>query len=277
MQYLKPILSSRLSHNRHHPQYFLQRLLLALLLFASLLSSLAISPVYALGGAVFSVARIPAWDNLNVRQNPGITHEVVGQIPANGEGVVALGKHKTIGKTEWVQVSWGPLKGWVNRHYLIPAKTQTNSTINTRNSTTANTSNNDSVFRSSTTTGNAQNNRKSEENSLFTQAQPKKKPKVLECGGTEPFWNIDLSQDEMRVNIRNEKRTLPLIQKTRQSQSILNIASVKARQGNNYVELFLIKSKDCKDGITEINYPYSVKAIINEQHTFNGCCKLLPK
>jgi uncharacterized membrane protein len=277
MQYLKPILSSRLSLNRHHPQYYLQRLLIALLLFASLLSSLAISQAYALGGRVFSVARIPPWDTLNVRQNPGVTHDVVGQIPANGEGVVALGKHETIGKTEWVQVSWGSLKGWVNRHYLMPAKIQIDSATKTRNSNNTKTRNNDSVFRSSTSTGNTQNSRKSEENSVFTQAQPKKKPKVLECGGTEPFWNIDLSQDEMRVNIRNEKRTLPLIEKTRQSQSILNIASVKARQGSNEVELFLIKSKDCKDGITEINYPYSVKAIINEQHTFNGCCKLLPK
>ncbi|MGV6809279.1 MAG: SH3 domain-containing protein [bacterium] len=250
-----------------------QRFLVTLLMLITVISSLAISQAYAMGGRVFSVARIPPWDSLNVRQNPGVSHKVVGQIPADGEGVVALGKQETIGKTEWVEVSWGSLKGWVNRHYLMPAKGQADNRASQTNN-----SDNETMFRSSTTTNPAKN-QPAADTSVFNQAQPKSKksPKVLECGGTEPFWNIDLSQEEMRVNIRNEQRTLPLVEKTRQSQSSFNIASVKARQGKDEVELFLVKSKNCKDGITEINYPYSVKAVINDKHTFEGCCKLLPK
>ncbi|HHC73976.1 MAG TPA: SH3 domain-containing protein, partial [Thiothrix sp.] len=227
-----------------------QRFLLTCFMLITFISSLAISQAYALGGRVFSVARIPPWDSLNVRQNPGINYKVVGQIPADGEGVVALGKQTTIGKTEWVQVSWGSLKGWVNRHYLMPVKGQADSRTNQNNN-----SDNKTVLRSSTDNPSSKN-QPATNNSVFNQAQPKPKPsaKVLECGGTEPFWNIDLSQEEMRVNIRNEQRTLPLIKKTPQSQSSFNIASLKARQGKDEVELFLVKSKNCKDGITEINY-----------------------
>ena len=96
-----------------------KNVLISTLLVAVLgVGSVLVQSAYAFGPRVFSVARVAPWDNLNVREKPGVSAKVIGKIPADGEGVVVIGDKETIGKNTWTNITWGSLKGWVNARYL---------------------------------------------------------------------------------------------------------------------------------------------------------------
>jgi len=96
---------------------------------------------------------------------------------------------------------------------------------------------------------------------------------VLKCGGVKPFWNIDLTEDDIQVNINKKQKELPIT--SRRKSSFFEKSVVIQGYGDhqeNGVKLYLSKDNQCKDGITNIRYPYSVKAILNGSKVYYGCC-----
>lgn len=213
--------------NKYIGSMFLSIMILAVSLFQA---------VSANTGRVFSVTRVAPDDVLNVRSTPGVGSNILGDIPANGEGVVALGETQQINNSEWVRVAWGALNGWVNGRYLEPIDTSSQSS---------------SIFDK-------------EINNVVT----------LECGGISPFWNIDVTHQYMDINIKDDQRVMALVDKRKAAETSKKAATITARERGDEVELFLVKTMNCKDGITEIEYPYSVKAVINDSRTFTGCCNI---
>lgn len=57
-------------------------------------------------------------DVLFIRPAPGNLKVKVGSIPPNGSGIIITGKGKRIGKSNWVQVNYKGIKGWVNNRHL---------------------------------------------------------------------------------------------------------------------------------------------------------------
>jgi uncharacterized membrane protein len=214
-------------------KYFGQ-LFLSIILFITFMFQIASANT----GRVFSVTRVAPDDVLNVRSAPGAGNYVLGDIPANGEGVVALGESQQVNNSEWIRVAWGALNGWVNGRYLKPIDTVAPVQPS-------------SVFDK-------------EINNAMT----------LECGGINPFWNIDVTHQYMDVNINEDQRVMTLLEQRKASDTMKKAATITARDRGDEIELFLVKTMACKDGITEIDYPYSVKAVINGYRTFNGCCNI---
>jgi uncharacterized membrane protein len=96
---------------------------------------------------------------------------------------------------------------------------------------------------------------------------------VLKCGGVKPFWNIDLTEDDIQVNINKKRNELPIT--SRRKSSFFEKSVVIQGYGDhqeNGVKLYLSKDNQCKDGITNIRYPYSVKAVLNGHKVYYGCC-----
>lgn len=74
----------------------------------------------------WQVAGVENWDSLNVRSQPGVTHEVIGEIPFDATNIVATGEEQSIGKTVWKEIEWDGKQGWVSKAYLtiMPEETE---------------------------------------------------------------------------------------------------------------------------------------------------------
>ncbi len=210
------------------------------------MGSIIMESASAFGARVFSVTRVAPWDHLNVRDNPGTQHDIVATIPADGEGVVTLGNSEKIGNTTWVKIAWGPIKGWVNKRYLKPSDIE-----------------------------NKDENEQPEYRSRIKRTPDIKvmRGAKLECGGIKPFWNIDVTEDNINVNITGDRYMLPVTSR-RKISSTRKSFIIKGNSGKNSIKLYFHKDHSCKDGITNIKYPFTVKAIINNDQSYSGCCNL---
>ena len=210
------------------------------------IGSAIMESAYAFGPRVFSVTRVAQWDKLNVREEPGVSSEVIGKIPANGKDVVILGDKETVGGSTWVNVAWGPLKGWVSERYLTPSYLAKD--------------------------GKADKADKPKYRARVSKPELDDKDTVaLECGGIKPFWNIDLTENNIQINIKDDHFDMPISSRKKSSLSEKSVI-IKGRKRGDTVKLYLGKDNACKDGITDINYPYTVRAVINGKAAYSGCC-----
>lgn len=249
--------------------------------FVLLLMVILMQTASAFSGRVYSVTRVAPWDSLNVRVAPGADQGIVGNIPSDGEGVVFLGDREAMNNDNWYRVAWGSLQGWVNAHYLMPVDVDAANRSTITNETAPR-----QAYRSGVWNNlpyeyqypETYRNKPKSSQSVFdkpAQTAINKNGVILECGGADPFWNVDVSDQSLLINVKNERRSMPLLEaSTLKSESIGKMAKVVAQQGRDEVELFLVKTEQCQDGITNINYPFSVKAVINGHTSFKGCCKI---
>ena len=222
-----------------------------LVITALAMGSLIMESASAFGTRVFSVTRVDPHDHLNVREEAGTRHDIIATIPADAEGVVTLGDSEKIGRNTWVKVAWGPIKGWVNKRYLKPSEAENEDEDEDEDK------NDQPQYRSRIRTPD-------------TKADQETK---LECGGIKPFWNIDVSEDDINVNIKDDHYTLPVTSRRKITSSRKSFI-VKGRSGKDSVKLYFNKDNSCKDGITNIKYPFTVKAVINGYQSYSGCCNL---
>lgn len=202
----------------------------------SLLVVLAVvQPSQAADVKVYAVSST-ADSGLNMRSAPGTASSVVVRIPASSTGVVATGEEKKIGNTVWARVYWAGKGGWVSKTYLIA--------------------------NGIPPSGN----------------QPSPQPPssgggiTMKCNGTEPFWDISLSERQMRVNMLDGPKYNVPITFRQTSANNQTIAVIAGGNGANETQTFLQKVAECSDGMSDKNYPYAVTAVVNRQKVVSGCC-----
>lgn len=187
---------------------------------------------------VYAVFKVAPDDGLNMRTQPGTGGSVVAVLPANAKGLVGLGQEQKSGNSVWVKVAWAGQQGWVNKYYL----------------------------------------REDVDTVDYNPAKPKPivKPEVvMQCGGTEPFWSMSVSEREMKVNIMGGAQFTVPVNMRQQSANSTTIAVVAGARGNASTTAFLEKVEDCSDGMSDKNYPYTVTAVLNGQKVMSGCCSLV--
>lgn len=257
---------------------------------------------------IVSIKNIAHWDYLNIRASASASSEILGKIPSKGEGIVLLGNEQKTGQTQWINIKWGAVEGWVNANYLNffstdtmewekyvdkPKKTESVKTkealqsIRTQKEqygTAAEFRTKISEYREKIAAEKAllaaqerlKQTEKKQSQSATTNSKSKVKTTheiVLKCGGVKPFWNIDLTEDDIQININQKRNELPITSRRKSSfyEKSVVIQGYGAQQENG-VKLYLSKDNVCKDGITNIRYPYSVKAILNGNKVYYGCC-----
>ncbi len=77
----------------------------------------------------FRVTGVSRSDVLNIRERvddqASISQtKILGQIPADGKGVLGSGASLKIGKARWFEVRYKDIRGWVNGRYLEPISQQ---------------------------------------------------------------------------------------------------------------------------------------------------------
>jgi len=255
---------------------------------------------------IVSIKNIAHWDYLNIRSSASASSDIVGKIPSKGEGIVLLGNEQKTGKTLWVNIKWGAVEGWVNANYLnffstetlawekyVDKSKKTDRVIETESVKSIRTQKEQYGTAAEFRTKISEYRKKiAAENALSVAKEPVKQIEkeqskssdnnskakkineiVLKCGGVKPFWNIDLTEDDIQININKKRNELPITSRRKSSfyeKSV--VIQGYGTQKENGVKLYLSKDNICKDGITNIRYPYSVKAILNGNKVYYGCC-----
>ncbi|MFZ1342176.1 SH3 domain-containing protein [Thiothrix eikelboomii] len=187
---------------------------------------------------IYAVTKVAPDDGLNMRTQPGTGGSIVAVLPANAKGLIVLGQEQKTGNSVWVKVAWAGRQGWVNKYYLR----EDVDTVNYNPATT----------------------------------KPVVKPEVvMQCGGTEPFWSMSISERDMKVNIMGGAQFTVPVNMRQQSANSTTIAVVAGMRGNASTTAFLEKVENCSDGMSDKNYPYTITTVLNGQQVMSGCCSIV--
>jgi hypothetical protein len=67
---------------------------------------------------LYTVVNVASDDVLNVREQPGVVHPIVGTIPPYGMDVEVTGVGEEVDGAVWVLIRYQDITGWVNSNYL---------------------------------------------------------------------------------------------------------------------------------------------------------------
>jgi len=97
---------------------------------------------------------------------------------------------------------------------------------------------------------------------------------TLKCLGTEPFWSIDVKDNNLSMEDLNGTVKNFTLNAAIQSDNHNNRWFLKANDNkdNSPVILALTKSDQCSDDMSDFNYEYDVTALIQGDKVLSGCC-----
>jgi uncharacterized membrane protein len=101
---------------------------------------------------------------------------------------------------------------------------------------------------------------------------------ALKCGGTEPFWSIEVKEKHITVDISGELKQNYFGLSVQEAAGMSAGTAFKIKgsrdRGAKRVELSVIRDSAgaCSDGMSEESYPYQVLAEV-EGILLSGCCR----
>jgi uncharacterized membrane protein len=106
--------------------------------------------------------------------------------------------------------------------------------------------------------------------------RPQTQTMTFRCSGTEPFWGISIRADNT-IKFRNYDTgdfQAPIrFQKLPSARPVeIGILVTKAIS-EHHSAIIVTRKQSCSDGMSDINYPYSVTALINDEIVLEGCCE----
>jgi uncharacterized membrane protein len=115
----------------------------------------------------------------------------------------------------------------------------------------------------------------------------------MKCGGTEPFWDAQLSDSQVIFNTPGERRTIYASPRYRAARgaSIDFVMSVRATRGRSTLIAFVVNEGQmsvadkkgnapsdpdayrayCSDGMSDRGYPFSIHLVVDDR-VYTGCC-----
>ncbi|MGR3806139.1 COG3650 family protein [Marinibacterium profundimaris] len=97
--------------------------------------------------------------------------------------------------------------------------------------------------------------------------------RILDCGGTEPFWGLQITQGTGATLSRMDKADADLpAGRVRPSPSMKNQYFLDL--GERHAAM--LTTKLCSDGMSDRAYGLSIRLVIDETETMHGCCSLRP-
>lgn len=206
---------------------------------------------------VYEVTGVKQGDSLNMRAWPNPNSRTLVALPHNSKWVASSGTPKKYGNSDWLKVHWNGDTGWVNSKYLKFDPVRTKKATERHDHRIA-------------TNGTAQKTAANRNTAPKIQG----KQIIIECGGNEPFWNVDmnLTGKVMKVNLHNGTSFSSTLDNRKWAEGN-NIMLVNGGKGRNAVKATLTKTNACTDGITKIRYPFEAVINIGGSMNVSGCCK----
>jgi uncharacterized membrane protein len=234
--------------------------LIKLIILSVLISICSTTVVSAKVNTPYAVTRVANHDHLNVRKWASSRSRIVMRLPHNTVNVKHLGGAIKRGQSIWWKIKVGRKVGWVNKRYLkvlniVPqTPSQKKSTKNPWKPTPE--------------------VHKSKPWRPTTKQPPKHTGPVLNCGGSEPFWGLKISQYNLTFSpVGGKKFSLPVaFNKT--SENDTSIAAIYSKASGKEVSATLQKVMSCSDGMSDIKYPFAITVLVNKQRFYSGCCNI---
>jgi uncharacterized membrane protein len=91
--------------------------------------------------------------------------------------------------------------------------------------------------------------------------------------GTEPFWNVTVSQSGIVYSSPDaKKQTFPYVRPIKATGRPADLVRVYRLQGKPNSMLIIKKDTNCSDGMSDKQYPYSTTLILNNT-VLEGCAE----
>jgi uncharacterized membrane protein len=105
-------------------------------------------------------------------------------------------------------------------------------------------------------------------------AQPM--PEEFQCGGTEPFWDMNITQDSATLQRMDSEATeFDILHKTVASGRFWPV--LYALKNNGKTAQAMIRPQACSDGMSDIIYDFTVDVMTREHGgpvLLSGCCQI---
>ena len=193
---------------------------------------------------VYKTTNLAPGELVNLRAAPSTTAKSLARLPINTGGIVPTGEEKKVNNTTWVRVYWSGVGGWMSKAYL----TADNELTNTKPSTTG--------------------------SKPSASTKPATNTTVMKCTGTEPFWNLEITDKQLKVKMMDGPRYVVPVSFRQTSANNRTIAVIAGANATNSAQTFLQKTDNCSDGMSDTNYPYSITGVVNGRQVISGCCKV---
>lgn len=94
----------------------------------------------------------------------------------------------------------------------------------------------------------------------------------LKCFGTEPFWNLEISKENIKFGLYDELKLKEKISVLETSANHTNRWFIKSfkEDSNSYINLE--SSNNCSDDMSDRVYLYNVSFFNQSEGYFTGCC-----
>ena len=98
----------------------------------------------------------------------------------------------------------------------------------------------------------------------------------LACGGTEPFWSLDLADGEATYSTPDDETLSMSASDWRDASGRIGIFAVQLQREGQAGYAGIWRERDfCSDGMSDIRYPFGTIVILPEGEVLAGCCRRL--
>jgi uncharacterized membrane protein len=96
----------------------------------------------------------------------------------------------------------------------------------------------------------------------------------LMCGGTEPFWSLEVENGQARYSGLDEEPQTMSASPWRKASGRLGTFAVQLERGGQigYASVWR-ESASCSDGMSDIGYPFGTVVIRPDGEVLSGCCR----
>ncbi|MGF1727154.1 hypothetical protein [Photobacterium nomapromontoriensis] len=97
---------------------------------------------------------------------------------------------------------------------------------------------------------------------------------TLHCLGTEPFWSIDLQENDIRLEDLNMTEQHFKLTQVIMSSNHTNkwFLTAKSKNQNDLLTISLSKTGQCSDDMSDFNYEYEIIVSTPDALVLSGCC-----
>jgi uncharacterized membrane protein len=96
----------------------------------------------------------------------------------------------------------------------------------------------------------------------------------LQCGGTEPFWSLDVEEGQATYSTPDEETLAMAASGWRKASGRIGVFAVQLERDGQLGYAGVWRERDhCSDGMSDIRYPFGTIVIRPDGEVLAGCCR----
>lgn len=109
-------------------------------------------------------------------------------------------------------------------------------------------------------------------NQYYLQQAIPRERNTLYCGGTEPFWNIQATASNVKLDVLGQDVINTPVAYWGKPHNSGDHTKVVSGQDDTHSIVLVAEQSICNDGMSDKLYDYSVVTLIDNRESYSGCC-----